>query len=47
VERRRLHGLCIGWVDAHLLASALLSGAPLWTLDRRLAKVASTLKIAP
>lgn len=47
VERRRLHGLGIGWLDAHLLASAILSAAPLWTLDRRLGDVASSLKIAP
>ncbi len=45
VEARRLFGRGIGWVDAHLLASALLSGAALWTLDRRLARVATALKI--
>lgn len=36
VETHGLHGLGIGWVDAHLLASALLSGVRLWTFDRRL-----------
>jgi predicted nucleic acid-binding protein len=45
VEGRRLHGLGLGWIDAHLLASALLSAAPLWTLDRRLGDAASTLGI--
>ena len=36
LERRALHGRGIGWVDAHLIASALLANAPFWTLDRRL-----------
>lgn len=39
VESRNLSGRGIGWVDAHLLASALLSAADLWTLDKRLAKI--------
>lgn len=36
LEQRRLWGMGIGWVDAHLLASTLLTGCRLWTLDRRL-----------
>lgn len=47
LDGRRLHGRGIGWLDAHLLASAILSGTPLWTLDRRLAQVVSALRIAP
>lgn len=47
VESRRLYNRGIGWVDAHLLASALLSGAPLWTLDRHLAGLASAMKLSP
>jgi predicted nucleic acid-binding protein len=43
VESKRLAGSGIGWVDAHLLASAALSDAPLWTADRRLAATARTL----
>lgn len=46
VERAQLHGHGIGWVDVHLLASARLSSAALWTFDRPLFKVASTLKVA-
>ncbi len=46
VDRERLYGRGIGWIDAHLLASARLSGAPLWTLDRQLLKVAAGLKVA-
>lgn len=45
VEARRLHGSGLGWIDAHLLASALLAGTPLWTLDRRLAAAASRVGI--
>jgi predicted nucleic acid-binding protein len=41
IERERLYGLGCGLVDVTLLASTLITpGARLWTLDRRLAKVA-------
>ena len=43
VDARRLMGRGLGWVDVHLLASALLSGVPLWTGDRRLAEAAREL----
>ncbi|MFN3324699.1 MAG: type II toxin-antitoxin system VapC family toxin [Bryobacteraceae bacterium] len=36
IQERRLWELGIGWIDAHLLASAVLSRCALWTLDRRL-----------
>ena len=36
LELHALFGRGIGWVDAHLIASALLANVPLWTLDRRL-----------
>ena len=45
LESKRLMGTGLGWVDAHLLASALLSRTPLWTLDKRLAAEAGTLRI--
>ena len=39
-------GRGIGWVDVHLLASsALTTGVQLWTRDRRLAVVASRLRV--
>ena len=41
IENRRLWGRGLGWVDAHLLASALLSNCQSWTLDIRLAKAAA------
>ena len=40
VEDRKLWGRGIGWVDAHLLASALISNCRLWTLDERLDRAA-------
>ncbi len=43
VERHRLEGSGIGWVDAHLLCAAALTRAPLWTTDRRLAATAHRL----
>src|SRR3989304_3792637 len=45
VETNRLMGRGIGWVDVHLLASARLTGIPLWTLDRRLKEVAGSLGV--
>ncbi|NHZ73828.1 MAG: PIN domain-containing protein [Nitrospirae bacterium] len=47
IDKRDLASSGIGWVDAHLLASALLSDAPLWSLDRRLAAAATRLELAP
>ena len=46
IERRDLSGRGIGWVDVHLLASALVEHMSLWTLDRRLGAVARELEIA-
>lgn len=45
VELNRLAGSGIGWVDAHLLASARLAGVPIWTLDKPLAAAARELKM--
>jgi predicted nucleic acid-binding protein len=38
-----LAGSGLGWIDVHLLAAAMLGRAWLWTLDRRLAGIASRL----
>ena len=43
IEGRRLWGRGLGWIDAHLLASAMLSNCRLWTLDTRLAKATADL----
>lgn len=40
IEQRRLQGRGLGWTDVHLLASALLGGCRLWTLDAALAREA-------
>lgn len=45
VRARRLAGRGIGWVDAQLLASALVANARLWTFDRKLAAVAGELEV--
>lgn len=46
VDRNMLYGVGIGPVDIHLLAAALLSDAALWTIDKRLKKVAENLGTA-
>ncbi|MBI2909629.1 MAG: VapC toxin family PIN domain ribonuclease [Chloroflexi bacterium] len=46
VEAEGLSGVGVGLTDVHLLASALLSGAPLWTLDRPLRAASVKLGIA-
>lgn len=46
VRGRRLHGRGIGWIDAHLLASALVGRLRLWTTDPALATAAKELGIA-
>ncbi|MEX2322738.1 MAG: PIN domain-containing protein [Acidimicrobiia bacterium] len=43
VETHRLWGGGLGWVDAHLLAAALLAGCPLLTRDRPLRDAAGRL----
>ncbi len=43
IEDRRLWGRGLGWVDVHLLASALLSHCGLWTLDKKLGEAATEL----
>jgi predicted nucleic acid-binding protein len=45
VEARRLYGRGIGWVDAHLLASTLLTGCSIWTFDKPLRRVAAALHV--
>lgn len=45
MQDRRLWDRGIGWVDAHLLASALLSGCSFWTRDARLAEAAGAANV--
>lgn len=45
IDRHKLSGRGLGWIDAHLLASALLSHCRLWTADKRLHDAATQLKL--
>lgn len=46
IDRWKLSGAGIGYIDAHLLVSAkLTAGAMLWTGDRRLRAIASRLHL--
>ncbi|MGQ0571902.1 MAG: type II toxin-antitoxin system VapC family toxin [Armatimonadota bacterium] len=45
LESARLHGLGLGWIDVHLLVSALLTRCGFWTLDKTLHQAAQSLKI--
>lgn len=45
VRDRKLNGRGIGWIDVHLLASALVGRCQLWTVDRKLSIVAKELGI--
>jgi len=45
VRARKVQGRGIGWVDAHLLASALVADVSLWTADVHLARLAGELGI--
>jgi len=44
IENNQLMGMGLGYIDVHLIASAVLTGVPLWTLDKTLDKL--TRKIA-
>jgi hypothetical protein len=46
LESRRLWGTGLGWIDMHLLASALIDGLRLWTVDRAVAAAAKRLGVA-
>jgi predicted nucleic acid-binding protein len=45
VDRNHLMGKGIGFVDVQLLASAQLTGVPLWTADKRLKSAADQLEM--
>ena len=46
IDQNRLHGLGIGFVDIHLLASAKLADIPIWTADKKLDEAAISLNIS-
>ena len=43
IENNRLMGKGMGYVDVHLITSAVLMGVPIWTLDKNLAQTADSL----
>jgi len=45
IEKQHLMGKGLGYIDMHLLASAILTRVPLWTIDKRLNNVSSMLGI--
>ena len=46
VRDRGLHGRGVGWIDIHLLASAIVGRLQLWSADPRFAAVATELGVA-
>lgn len=46
IEKYRLMGKGLGYIDTHLLASSVLTNIPLWTLDKKLNETALILKKA-
>lgn len=45
IERRQIMNTGLGYIDVHLLGSALVSEIPLWTFDKALQKVSSLLSM--
>lgn len=45
IEHNQMMGKGLGFVDVHLVASALLAGIPLWTHDKKLKQACSRLRI--
>lgn len=46
IDAHQLMGIGLGYVDIHLLASALLSGIPLWTEDKKLKEAARKMNVS-
>ena len=45
VERRHLSGRGVGWIDVHILASAIVGGLKLWSADLDLLAIAQELGV--
>jgi predicted nucleic acid-binding protein len=45
IENNRLMGKGMGYMDVHLITSAVLTGVPIWTLDKKLAQAADRLHV--
>jgi hypothetical protein len=45
IEDNRLMGQGLGYVDVHLITSAVLTGVSLWTFDKKLSQASNSLRI--
>ncbi|HXY61426.1 MAG TPA: PIN domain-containing protein [Nitrospirota bacterium] len=45
IENHQLMGKGLGYIDVHLIASALLTDIPLWTFDKTLGKITQNIGI--
>lgn len=45
IENNRLMGKGVGIIDVHLLASAVLTDVPIWTLDKKLERLSAELSV--
>ena len=45
IEERKLFGKGLGFIDIHLLASALIHHVPIWTRDKSLKRIAGELGV--
>jgi len=45
IEDHTLMGKGLGYIDIHLLMSAMLTKVPLWTIDRRLHEISLQLRL--
>jgi len=46
IENKQLMGKGIGYVDVHLIASAVLTDVPIWTLDKTLNEISTKLGLS-
>jgi len=46
IENHSLMGKGLGYIDMHLIVSAILTRAPIWTLDKKLKAISSKLGLA-
>ena len=46
IENNKLMGKGLGYIDVHLVASAVLANVPLWTLDKTLDKFTDKIGIS-
>ncbi len=45
VRARRLYGRGVGWIDTHLLASAIVGRFAIWTADQRFSALADEMRV--